>query len=405
VISRVTGGEVSNIDGTLASTVGQADLYFLNPAGVMFGPNAQLDVPGSFHVSTAHELRFADGARFSALDKTGSGLTVAPPEAFGFLDKAPVRITVDQSQLQLKPGKTFSLVGGDLDLVDGAHLAAASGTINLAAAASAGQVRVLDSTVDAARQGAIRVADQALIDVSGNGGGTIRIRGGTLEVQNSSVYADNTGERDSTTGLDLQAGSIEIANSAVTADVLGSGQGGAARVNAGHLVIRNGGYVRGSTFAIGNAGQVTVDADRLLVSGSNAEGLPSMITSSAYRGSSGAAGTVAVTARELELYDRGQITSTTIASGNAGHVIINARYLLASGGAIGSSARRGSSGQSGVVTVTADRLELQDAGQITSSTFASGNAGQVTVNADRVVVSGIRTDAEISDATRCHEHG
>ena len=41
VISRVTGGEVSNIDGTLASRVGQADLYFLNPAGVMFGPNAR----------------------------------------------------------------------------------------------------------------------------------------------------------------------------------------------------------------------------------------------------------------------------------------------------------------------------------------------------------------------------
>src|ERR671910_3905015 len=89
VISRVTGGEVSRINGKLASTVGQADLYFLNPAGVMFGPNARLDVPGSFHVSTAHELRFADGARFSALDKTGSGLTVAPPEAFGFLGDAP----------------------------------------------------------------------------------------------------------------------------------------------------------------------------------------------------------------------------------------------------------------------------------------------------------------------------
>src|SRR4051794_23729831 len=142
VISRVTGGEISNIDGKLASKVGQADLYFLNPAGVMFGPNAKLDVPGSLHVSTAHELRFADGTRFSAPDKSGSGLTVAPPEAFGFLDQPPGYITVDQSQLQLTPGKTFSLVGGDLDLVDGAHLAAPSGTINLAAVTSAGQVRV-----------------------------------------------------------------------------------------------------------------------------------------------------------------------------------------------------------------------------------------------------------------------
>src|SRR4051794_8703485 len=119
VISRVTGGEVSNIDGKLASTVGQADLYLLNPAGVMFGPNARLDVPGSFHVSTAHELRFADGVSFSALDKTGSGLTVAPPEAFGFLDRLPGRITVDQSQLELKPSKTLSLVGGDIDIVGG----------------------------------------------------------------------------------------------------------------------------------------------------------------------------------------------------------------------------------------------------------------------------------------------
>src|SRR3954463_9225035 len=101
VIRRVPGGETSNIDGTLGSTVGQADLYFLNPAGVMFGPNAKLDVPGSFHVSTAHELRFADEAHFSALDKTGSGLTVASPEAFGFLDRPLGRITVDQSRLRL----------------------------------------------------------------------------------------------------------------------------------------------------------------------------------------------------------------------------------------------------------------------------------------------------------------
>src|SRR3954470_21645683 len=143
VISRVTGGEVSNIDGTLASKVGQADLYFLNPAGVMFGPNATLDVPGSFHVSTAHELRFADGVRFSALDKAGSGLTVAPPEAFGFLDRPPGRISVDQGRLQLRPGKTLSLVGGDIAIAGGASgsLSAPGGTVTLTSLTGAGQSR------------------------------------------------------------------------------------------------------------------------------------------------------------------------------------------------------------------------------------------------------------------------
>src|SRR4051812_21725375 len=104
VISRVTGGEVSNIDGKLASKVGQAGLYFLNPAGVMFGPNAQLEVPGSFHVSTAHELHFTDGATFSAIDPAASRLTVAAPEAFGFLKPTPVGITVNSSQLKTEPG-------------------------------------------------------------------------------------------------------------------------------------------------------------------------------------------------------------------------------------------------------------------------------------------------------------
>ena len=65
------------------------------------------------------------------LDKAGSGLTVTPPEAFGFLDGPPNRITVDQSQLKLQPGRTLSLVGGDLDLSGGASASTAAGTVNL----------------------------------------------------------------------------------------------------------------------------------------------------------------------------------------------------------------------------------------------------------------------------------
>src|SRR4051794_17774068 len=132
VISRVTGGEVSNIDGKLASTVGRAGLYFLNPAAVGVGPDAPLRVPGSLHVSTAAELRFADGVSFSALDKAGSGLTVAAPEAFGFLDRPTGRITLDRSQVQLTPAKTFSLIGGDMD-ISGGTITVADGNVRIRA--------------------------------------------------------------------------------------------------------------------------------------------------------------------------------------------------------------------------------------------------------------------------------
>ena len=75
-------GQQSIIDGRLQSTIPGANLHSLNPSGVLFGPNASLDISGSFHVSTADVLRFADGAIFSAHIGEKSTLTTAPPVAF-----------------------------------------------------------------------------------------------------------------------------------------------------------------------------------------------------------------------------------------------------------------------------------------------------------------------------------
>jgi len=93
VISRVTGGNPSNIDGLIRSTMPNADMYFLNPYGMMFGPNARLDVQGSFHASTADYLRLGNGGRFDARNPSDSLLTIAPIASFGFLD-APAPISV-----------------------------------------------------------------------------------------------------------------------------------------------------------------------------------------------------------------------------------------------------------------------------------------------------------------------
>ncbi len=64
VLTRVTGGTASSIDGTIRCTIPNADFSLVNPAGVVFGPNAALDVQGSFAVTTANYLRLADGGLF-----------------------------------------------------------------------------------------------------------------------------------------------------------------------------------------------------------------------------------------------------------------------------------------------------------------------------------------------------
>src|SRR5438128_5424075 len=123
ILTRVTGGSASSIDGTIRSSIVGANFFLINPAGVVFGPNAALDVSGSFAVSTASYLKLADGARFAAaLDADDSMLSTAPVVAFGFLDGVSGSVTV-QGSLQVPEGKTLTVAGGDIS-VNGGHLVA-----------------------------------------------------------------------------------------------------------------------------------------------------------------------------------------------------------------------------------------------------------------------------------------
>src|SRR5207245_2944704 len=145
ILSRVTDGSPSNIFGTIQTTgFPGANLFLINPAGVVFGPTAHLNVEGSFHVSTADYLRLADlsggnAGIFHADATRSSVLTTAPVAAFGFLNNTPAAITIQQSGLQVPTGKTLSIVGGDIsfngDPILG-FLSAPSGTIQMTSVGS-----------------------------------------------------------------------------------------------------------------------------------------------------------------------------------------------------------------------------------------------------------------------------
>ena len=174
ILNRVTGGQQSVIDGRLQSTIPGANLYLLNPSGVLFGPNATLDISGSFHVSTADVLRFADGAIFSAHIGERSTLTTAPPVAFGFLGPTPAAITVQGSALGVSEGKAVSVVGGEIQIIGG-QLVAPGGRVQIASVASPGEVLASppemapDLQVNAfARLGQLTLSQNALLNVSGN---------------------------------------------------------------------------------------------------------------------------------------------------------------------------------------------------------------------------------------------
>src|SRR4030095_14852915 len=122
ILGRITGSNgnnptVSSIYGTIQTTgFGNANLFLMNPAGFLFGPNATVNVGGMLSFTSADYLRLADGVRFNAIPNVGADaiLTAAPVAAFGFLGSRPGAITFQGTQLTVAEGAGLSLVGGDI---------------------------------------------------------------------------------------------------------------------------------------------------------------------------------------------------------------------------------------------------------------------------------------------------
>jgi len=259
ILSRVTGSNPSNLFGTVGvdtqlpeASRSNANLFFLNPNGVVFGPNSSLDLKGSFHVSTADTIRLGTdpgAGLFNASDPTSDLLTSAPPSAFGFLGGNFGTIAMNQSELVVSPNQSLIVVGGDISITgDGTNLGSATvqapgGIIGLVSVASEGEVPISPEAVDLnafAALGTIEITQGALIDTSGNAGGTVVIRGGQLVLDQASLFSDTVGATNgAATGMDIQVLGDFIAQNGtfLTTDHLGSATPGDIAIVAGAVTL------------------------------------------------------------------------------------------------------------------------------------------------------------------------
>ncbi len=139
IITRVTGGNPSNILGKLG-VLGNANLFLLNPKGIFFGRNASLDLRGSFFATTADSFIFNNNFEFSATNPQAPPLlTVNVPIGLRFRDNpgsiASQSIFRNANNnlvgLQVQPGNSLALVGGNINLSDGGRLTATGGSVEL----------------------------------------------------------------------------------------------------------------------------------------------------------------------------------------------------------------------------------------------------------------------------------
>ncbi|NJO15739.1 MAG: filamentous hemagglutinin N-terminal domain-containing protein [Thioploca sp.] len=317
IFSRVTGGNPSQINGTIRSTIPHAELFLLNPAGIVFGESAHLDVQGGFHVSTADYMRLGTTGRFDARVPSQSILTVAPPTAFGFLD-VPKPIQVQGSDLAIATQADFSLIGGDL-MLNHAQLNAASGRFNLVSVASKGEVTSkagrldvrIPETASFTQLGHIDVLDSH-IETSGSPAGGISIRGGQVWLRDSLIHAHTLGESD---GKDIDI---------LTTDWLRI-QGKATDSSSyehtiANIDIKDSVGIVSNTFGRGQAGHIFITTPRLEMRQSTID------TSTS---SEGDGGNIDIQSQQIRLEEGAEISSNTYGTGAGGQINLKATEQLA----------------------------------------------------------------------------
>ncbi|WP_249105348.1 filamentous hemagglutinin N-terminal domain-containing protein, partial [Argonema galeatum] len=291
IISRVTGGSISNIDGLIKAN-GTANLFLLNPNGIIFGLNAKLNIGGSFLASTANSLNFADGTQFSAKPvQTTPLLTVSVPIGLQ-LSGNTGKITVQGSEIQVPPERTLTLVGSDITLTGG-NLTAQRGRIELVSLVSGNwplinsPAQITDNEGISTEYGDIQLSQQAIVDASGLGGGNIQVRGRRISLTDGSQIRANTQGAELAGNVTVRASDtvelIGVGNlaeqgenivqpSAISTETTGAGNAGNLEIVTGRLIVRDGSQVSASTSGTGNGGILNINANNIELIGRSPDG-------------------------------------------------------------------------------------------------------------------------------------
>ena len=445
IMTRVTGGQISNIDGLIRAN-GTADLFLINPSGILFGANASLDIGGSFIGSTANSIQFDDGRIFSATNPDASPLlTVSVPIGLQF-NSSPsstgeIRVEglghdIDQPNLQphirgnvrglqVPTGNTFALVGGNITF-EGGVVTAEAGRIELGSVAS-GEVnlRATETGWILGYEGVpnfldIALRSQSAIDASGEPGGSIHVRGQNWELLDGSVaLVQHQGSQIGGEQIVNLSGTLTLIGldpddtppSRITSETVGEGDLAGLSISARQVVLQDGGQINNLGFSAGTTGDISLNvAESILVEGvalspNGTSFLSNIANVSIFN--SGTVGDLELSARQLTILDGGQIFSLALGSGDGGNVTVNVtdsvELIGFSPNFAGSSlaATTFNTGNAGNITVNTARLVLRDGGRVDANTIATGDAGSVTVNASEFVeVSGMVTAPEVTTPTQ-----
>ncbi len=420
IFSRVTGGSRSEIFGRLGVR-GDANLFLINPNGILFGEGASLDVNGAFVATTANAVQLGDRGLFSATEPANSRLLSVSPSAFLFNQISPQPIQVNaggfigieqdlyerrySSGLSVPDGSSLALVGGDVTS-DSGSLSAAGGRIELAGIAEPGAVGL---SLDGANlrldiPDRLTRADiflrQSIADVRAGSGGSIVITARNLEIRGDSELragiVDGRGFAGAKAGdimIDA-AGAMAVVNSGIVNELgnlrradsdlplLGAtGQGGDVAIHAGSLWLGDA-FLETGTAGRGDGGNIAIRVDGEILILLN--GISSNVESEAV----GNGGNIQIRAERLRVR-QATIVAGTSGRGNSGNILLQVNDSISTSGAtIQSEPLPPATGRAGDITLQAEAgaILLNEATSISAISYGRGDAGDVVIRSPASVL-------------------
>ncbi|BAY89005.1 MULTISPECIES: two-partner secretion domain-containing protein [unclassified Tolypothrix] len=447
IFSRVSGSNISHIDG-LISAKGSANLFLLNPSGMIFGPNASLNIGGSFVGTTANSIKFADGIEFSAIDTTTKPLlTMSIPVGLqlGANAGAIKAQGIPANNIFFRPLQTFkaqtvALVGSEID-INSASFSNPDGRFELWALRNgevglSNQAKLQLTSPISADWGTVTLSQSSLLDTTGLNGGAINIHGRGLTLKDGSTISSGTGKFGQGEGINVKTTEfVDLLGLSspenydlpgLSTSPLESGaKAGDITIKTERLRIANGAWLQSlcnilaldpltATFTFktindASTGNINILAKDVEVNGYNpfvnadfgiALFRPSAITTLVNGGNRNNSGNITIEADRVRLLNGGRISTDLVSfgfitTGKSGDISIkSAESLEISGvtpsglnGAVISSIQPFAEGQGGSISINTGHLALSKGGTISSALSGSGKAGNIAIQANNVEVS------------------
>ncbi|MGD1701889.1 CHAT domain-containing protein [Dapis sp. BLCC M229] len=383
ILGRVTGGNASYVNGLIQVIGGNSNLFLMNPAGLMFGSNASLNIPASFSVTTATGIGFdSNNFWFQAMGTNDYGNLVGDPSGYRFNVSNPGAI-VNEGNLSLNPGENLTLLGGTV--INTGELSTAGGNITIAAVEGGSVLRIsqpghlLSLDVDSSVASSRDMSEFSPLSLP-------ELLTGGEETHASSVIVNANGE-------------IVLSDSnTLVADVPGSAiTSGSINVSLPPNPPYEGGdnslpLSKGDGRGIG--GQVNVLGDRVaLINGNiNANGINgggTVLIGGDFQGNG-----IVPNSQHTSVNNNSFISADAINNGDGGRVIIWSDGITDFGGNI--SAKGGEfSGNGGFVEVSGKQQLIFD-GNVNVSA-ALGNTGTILLDPENIILGGSESNTSLEN--------